>query len=154
MSNESIIDEAFAAVRSNGGRATPAKRAVLEILAANPGHLSAEEITTLVQSSSPEIVPSTVYRILEELERLGVVEHSHAGKGPTTYHLRSAAHGHLVCEGCGVMIEVPPMLYRELVDGARSTWGFEVDPHHFAVLGTCSLCRAASNPNDAGTLEA
>jgi Fur family ferric uptake transcriptional regulator len=135
-----VIDEALAAVRSAGGRATPAKRTLLEILAANPGHLTAEELTALIQTVSPDIASSTVYRILEELERIGVVEHSHAGKGPATYHLHHEAHGHLICHSCGTMIEAPPVLYVELVKEARERWGFEVDPHHFAVLGTCAAC--------------
>jgi len=135
-----VVDEAVSAIRIAGGRATPAKRILLEVLATHPGHLTAEELTGLVQSTSAEIAASTVYRILEELERLGVVEHSHAGKGPATYHLRHDAHGHLVCQSCGEMIEAPPDLYAELVAGARSRWGFSVDPHHFAVLGTCQAC--------------
>jgi Fe2+ or Zn2+ uptake regulation protein len=138
-----VVEEALGAVRSAGGRATAAKRALLEILAANTGHLSAEEITELVQHQSPDVAPSTVYRILEELERIGVVEHSHSGKGPATYHLASEAHGHLVCQRCGSMIEAPPSLYSGLVQGAAERFGFEVDPHHFAVLGTCARCSTA-----------
>jgi len=135
-----VVEEALIAVRSAGGRVTPAKRTLLEILASNPGHLTAEEITELVQRISPDVATSTVYRILEELERIGVAEHSHTGKGPATYHLASEAHGHLVCQQCGTMIEAPPSLYTGLVEGAAQRWGFIVDPHHFAVLGTCASC--------------
>jgi Fe2+ or Zn2+ uptake regulation protein len=142
IEGEGVVEEALGTVRSAGGRATPAKRSLLEILAANPGHLTAEEITELVQRSSPDVATSTVYRILEELERIGVVEHSHAGKGPASYHLAAEAHGHLVCQRCGTMIEAPTVLYGELVRGAADRWGFVVDPHHFAVLGTCATCAA------------
>ena len=138
-----MVEEALGAVRSAGGRATAAKRALLEILAANTGHLSAEEITELVQHQSPDVAPSTVYRILEELERIGVVEHSHAGKGPTSYHLAHDAHGHLVCERCGTTIEAPTALFDTLVHEAEASFGFAVDPHHFAVLGTCARCSTA-----------
>jgi Fe2+ or Zn2+ uptake regulation protein len=143
QSSEEVVESALQSVRAAGGRATSAKRSLLEILAANPGHLSAEQLTELVQRSNPDLASSTVYRILEELERIGVVEHSHAGKGPATYHLASEAHGHLVCQRCGEMLEAPPELFDELVREAARRFDFQVDPHHFAVLGSCSRCRAA-----------
>jgi Fur family ferric uptake transcriptional regulator len=137
---EDSIAEGIGAIRAAGGRVTPAKRLLLEIFAANTGHLSVEALTDLVQVSNPEVASSTVYRIVEELEVVGIVEHSHAGKGPATYHLRAAAHGHLICHVCGIMIEAPPSFYGQLVAEAKHAFGFEVDPHHFAVLGTCEDC--------------
>jgi Fur family ferric uptake transcriptional regulator len=140
---KATIDEGIDAIRSGGGRVTPAKRLLLELFAQNPGHLTVEELTEWVQTTNPEIASSTVYRIVEELERIGIVEHSHAGKGPATYHFRHAAHGHLVCHECGEMIEADPDLFVELVAEANKCYGFVVDPHHFAVLGSCRGCLAA-----------
>lgn len=140
MGNEQV-DEGIDAIRSSGGRVTPTKRMVLEILATHPGHVSVDALTALVQETSPEVASSTIYRIVEEFERIGVVEHSHAGKGPATYHLRSATHGHLVCHHCGEMIEADPALYTQLVKEAKRRYDFLVDPHHFAVLGTCRRCQ-------------
>jgi len=138
------VDAALDLVRSAGGRATLAKRQVLEALRDNPRHLTAEDITSIVQVQAPEVAGSTVYRILEELERVGLVEHSHAGKSAATFHLRSAAHGHLVCQECGSMTEAAPAIFDELVATAAERYGFIVDPHHFAVLGVCARCAAPS----------
>ncbi len=142
-STNSVVDEGLEAIRSAGGRATPTKRLVLETLAAHPGHLTAEEVTGHVQAMSPDVAASTTYRILEELERVGIVEHSHAGKGPATYHLRHDEHGHLVCQSCGAMIEAELDLFAQLRAGALERHGFIVDPHHFAVLGECRQCHDA-----------
>ena len=136
------IGEALEAIRTAGGRVTPTKRLVLEILTSDPRHRTTDELAASVQRMSPDVAASTIYRILEELERIGLVEHSHAGKGPATYHLRSAAHGHLVCQRCGAMTEADPALFSQLVAEARSRYGFTVDPHHFAVLGECRACRS------------
>ena len=136
------LDGVLAAIRSAGGRVTPTKRLLLEILSKDRGHRTTDELTGAVQAESPDVAASTIYRILEELERIGIVEHNHAGKGPATYHLRSAAHGHLVCQVCGSMIEADLSLFSELVDGADDAFGFAVDPHHFAVLGVCRDCRS------------
>ena len=136
------LDAALDAIRSAGGRVTPTKRLLLEILTAEGGHRTTDELTVAVQTVSPDVAASTIYRILEELERIGLVEHNHAGKGPTTFHLRSAAHGHLVCQICGSMIVADPALFSELVSGAQESHDFAVDPHHFAVLGECASCRS------------
>ena len=106
-------------------------------------HRTAEDLALEIQSGAPDVHISTVYRNLEELERLGVVVHAHLGHGPATYHLSSRAHSHLVCEGCGLTIEAPDEMFRRLADDARSSFGFRIDPHHFAVLGRCRSC--ASN---------
>jgi len=135
-----IIDAGIEAIRAAGGRVTTTKRLLLEVLATTPGHLSSDELASLVQGRNVEVAPSTIYRILDEFERLKLVEHSHSGTGPATYHLRSVAHGHLTCQRCGSMIEVSPRLFEDLVTGARQQHGFEVDPHHFAVLGVCAAC--------------
>ena len=58
---------------------------------------------------------STIYRNLDDMERLGVVTHAHLGHGPAVYHLASTAHGHLVCEGCGTAIEVTRRAVRGVV---------------------------------------
>ena len=55
----------------------------------------------------PDVAPSTVYRTLEVLERLGQVEHVHLGHGPSKYHLAERVHVHLMCRGCDRVIELP-----------------------------------------------
>ena len=140
QSDEVDLTEALAIIREAGGRATPAKRTVLEVLSVHTEHLTADSITSLVQAVSPDIAGSTIYRILEEFERLGLVEHSHVGKGAATYHLRAAAHGHLVCQRCGRMAKADPELFDQLIEEAAARYGFRVDPHHFAVLGVCQDC--------------
>jgi Fe2+ or Zn2+ uptake regulation protein len=136
------LDDALLAIRSAGGRVTPTKRLLLEIMIREPGHRTTDDLITAVQADGPDVAASTIYRILEELERIGLVEHSHAGKGPATYHLRTTAHGHLVCQRCGSMAEADPELFSQLVHEALDRYGFAVDPHHFAVLGECRACRS------------
>ncbi len=99
-----------------------------------------------MQAQSPDIHLSTVYRNLDELERLGVVVHTHLGHGPAIYHLASADHGHLVCERCGLALEAPEELFRTLSSLAEERFGFRIDPRHFAVLGRCQACTPAEEP--------
>lgn len=137
------VDEVLALVREAGGRVTASRRLLLDALFSFPGHRTAEELAAEVQARAPDVHLSTIYRNLEELERLGVIVHTHVGHGPATYHLAPASHGHLVCEICGRMVEVPGAVFEGLARTAASRYGFTIDPHHVAVLGRCRDCGAA-----------
>jgi Fur family ferric uptake transcriptional regulator len=142
------VEEALALVRRHGGRVTSSRRLLLRALFDAHRHRSAEDLAAEVQAQAPDVHLSTIYRNLDELERLGVIVHSHLGHGPATYHLASSAHGHLVCEACGTILEVPNDLFGELARRADRQFGFTVDPHHFAVLGRCTACRAADGATE------
>jgi Fur family transcriptional regulator, ferric uptake regulator len=137
------LEDVLGLVRRHGGRVTSSRRFLLQALFESPGHRSAEDLAAAVQKVAPDVHISTIYRNLEELERLGVVVHSHFGHGPTTYHLATAVHGHFVCEVCGKLIEVPEPVFNGLAKSARSQFDFTIDPHHFAVLGRCSSCSSS-----------
>ena len=137
---QDLIDDVLARLREQGGRATTARRLLLGALVASNGHRTAEELAAHVRLRAPDINLSTVYRNLDELERLKVVDRTHLGSGPATYHLASAAHGHLVCERCGKITEVPGTMFDDLAAVARQRYGFTVDPHRFAVIGLCADC--------------
>jgi Fur family ferric uptake transcriptional regulator len=145
MSDQGETDEALDAIRSSGGRITSTKRSVIEILAKANEHLSTEAVTAAIHETTPGVAPSTIYRILEELVRLQVIEHSHAGRGPVTYHLGSHEHGHLVCQQCGAIIEAEPELFEALTSLSLRQHDFIVDAHHFAVLGTCASCASGNS---------
>ena len=137
------VEQALDLLRQQGGRLTSSRRTLLQALFEADGHRTAEELAAEVQAQAPDVHMSTIYRNLDELERLGVVVHAHLGHGPATYHLAAGAHGHLVCERCGQMIEAPHELFRGLARVAKTRFGFTIDPHHFAVLGRCEGCAEA-----------
>ncbi len=134
------VDDVLALVRSRGGRATSSRRVLLEALFEAEGHLSAEDLTETVQARVPDVHISTIYRNLEDLQRLGVIVHAHLGHGPATYQLATLAHTHLMCEECGAMIEAPDELFADLARSIRSRFGFTINPHHFAMPGRCADC--------------
>lgn len=136
------MDEVLELVRASGGRATASRRVLLEVLFGRDAHAhrSAEDLAAEVQARAPDVHLSTIYRNLEELERLGVIVHTHLGHGPATYQLAAGAHAHLICERCGRRIEAPDELFGALAEEAAARYGFRVDPRHFAILGRCAEC--------------
>ena len=138
---EGLITE----LRTRGGRVTGARRGLLSALISADGHLTAEELAKRVQERQPDVHLSTIYRSLDALEQLGLVDHVHLGHGRAVYHLTDDPHQHLVCESCGTVIEVPDSTFAELSERLRSGYGFSLRPNHFAVLGRCAVCRPAAS---------
>jgi Fe2+ or Zn2+ uptake regulation protein len=136
----STVDAVLANVRAQGGRATSSRRTLLEVLFESDDHWSAEELAEAVQSKSPDVHISTIYRNLEELQHMGVISHTHLGHGPVMYQLASLAHPHFICRSCGKRIGAPDELFTGLATSARRSLGFTIDPNHFAISGLCSDC--------------
>ena len=135
------IEDVLDGMRQRGGRATPARRLLLSVLFRDRKHRSAEDLAAQVRAQAPDVNISTIYRNLDELVRLGVVDRTHLGGGPAAYHLASATHGHLVCEQCGSMTEVPSELFLDVTETLAARYGFAAAPHRFAVIGRCSACQ-------------
>jgi Fe2+ or Zn2+ uptake regulation protein len=137
-------EELVAAVRGAGLRVTAARRAVCAVLADSPeDHLSAADIVERV--SSRGIDPSTVYRILDTLQGLGLVHHVHLGHGAGAYHLTgSRRHHHLVCEACGAVVDIPLVELRSAIESVTAPHGFVADGAHFAIVGRCASCARRS----------
>lgn len=137
------FEEILASLQAGGARVTSARRAVLRALVEADQHVTADDIAAAVQEHLPDVHRSTIYRTLEALEELGVVDHVHLGHGRAVYHLADDRHQHLVCESCGTVVEVPDTLFEPLRKRALDGYGFTIQPHHFAVLGRCGPCAGA-----------
>jgi len=135
------VGDLLDSLRAAGGRVTAPRRAVIEALVDAPGHVTAEELTVIVRGKHPDVAESTVYRILEELERLELVVHVHLGHGPASYHLARTPHAHLVCATCDKVVEIPIARFARLTRQLETDHGFVPDYAHFAIVGRCQSCR-------------
>lgn len=142
MGSEDRIEQVLGLVRSSGGRATPARRAILQVLVAHQGHHpSAEHIASSVRRTHPDLADSTVYRFLDELERLAVVVPVTLGSGPTVYHFsEDVDHHHLACEVCARLIEIPAEVLAGVAQVARDDFGFHIGASHLTLVGRCDRC--------------
>jgi Fur family ferric uptake transcriptional regulator len=133
-------DSLIAALRRQGWRVTEPRRAVCQVVAeSHAQHLTAPDITARLAG---EVDQSTVYRTLEALEAAGILTHTHLGHGPSVYHLADGIpHQHLICEGCGAVIELDAAIVAEAMDRVTLETGFVADTSHFALSGRCRRCR-------------
>lgn len=136
-----LIDEVLDRIRAAGGRITPSRRAVLTALVRSPHHPDADTLAEAAREIDPKIHVATVYRTLDTLQEMGVINHVHFGHGRSTYHLSTDIHHHAVCDLCGAVTEVDSAPLQRLADDVFSSHGFEVNTHHFALVGRCANCR-------------
>lgn len=130
-------------LRSRGYRLTPQRQLVLEAVGAI-GHATPEDIATAVRRTASGVNISTVYRTLELLEELGLVQHTHLGHGAPTYSVTTDDHHvHLVCRDCGEVQEADADLLGEAVRRLADERGFTLDVGHVALFGRCTSCRDA-----------
>jgi Fur family transcriptional regulator, ferric uptake regulator len=128
-------------LRRDGGRITEARRAVVEaLLDAGDHHVTADELAAVVQGSHPDVHRATIYRTLDRLERNGLVNHTHLGHGPSTFHLTDRPHHHAVCRRCSAVVELPPGALAAVADQLRDQHGWTLAPQHFALSALCPDC--------------
>jgi Fur family transcriptional regulator, ferric uptake regulator len=133
-------------LHARGLRWTPQRRAVVEVLAGSDGHVTGAELIERCRAIDPRTIPSTVYRTLDVLEELGLVQHGHGADGREEFHVGpEGTHGHLHCATCGGRWEIRAGSARAIIDALRSSDGFEVDLSHVTVVGRCRSCVAAAD---------
>lgn len=137
---ERLVAQVGEVMRARGERMTAARRAVLLALATTPGHLSVEELHT--RAADGRLPRSSVYRALDALSALGVVQHIHLGHGATAYHLRDELepHLHAQCRRCESVLDLPADAL-DPVAAHLAGLGFVLDPAHTALSGLCADCR-------------
>jgi len=128
---------------ASGVRLTPQRFMVLEAIAAQPGHTTAEQILATVQTHYPHINKTTIYRTLELLADLGMVAITHMGGNQATYELLESPHHHLICKRCSTIIEVPDATLNPLRQALTGEHGFQPALDHFSLFGICRACQTA-----------
>ncbi|MBM3696519.1 MAG: transcriptional repressor [Actinobacteria bacterium] len=138
-SEPSSADDLVAGLRRAGLRVTAPRRAVCAVLAsAGEEHLTAADVAGRTGAA---VDLSTVYRTLDALEGLGMVQHVHLGHGAGAYHVGpSEDHHHLVCEECGRTVDVALETLQRAIEGVTAPLGFVPDAAHFAIVGRCAAC--------------
>jgi len=130
------------ALNAAGKRVTNQRALILEIIRRGEGHLDADEIYRRARQRVPRLSLSTVYRTLQMLKKLGLVEELHFDEEHHHYELKpSAEHHHLICLGCGRVIEFHYPLSRYIKRSVPEAKGFDIAETEVRMSGYCSKCR-------------
>ena len=130
-------------LRQRGYKLTPQRRTVLDVIAHSQGHLTPAALYDRVHQQYPGIGLVTIYRTLGLLARLGLICEVHAGGNCQSYLLRrpSEHHHHLICSGCGTVVDFADCDLAQVTGRISRKTGFEIDSHLVEFVGRCQDCR-------------
>ena len=143
ISNNSISNNDIRRTFNTAGlRVTSQRALVLEVIRKGKGHLDADEIYRRAREKEPRLSLSTVYRNLQTLKKLGLVEEVHFDEEHHHYEAKpSTEHHHLVCLGCGRIIEFEYPLARLVKRNVVKARDFDITGSEVRMTGYCPQCR-------------
>ena len=128
-------------LQQDGCRITAPRRVIVELLANSPRALDAIELFDLSRKVQPGIGLVTVYRTLEKLEKLNLIQRVHREDGCHMVMKAAVGHQHyLVCTSCGRTTLFQGDDISPLITTVESETGYRVEDHWLQLLGTCPSC--------------
>jgi Fe2+ or Zn2+ uptake regulation protein len=138
------VEAAVSLLRTHGLRVSAARRLVIEALFAAERPLTAEEIAAGLEGWLPSSDLASVYRNLDTLEEVGLVQHFHVGHGAGLYSLVAAGEpAYVSCERCGAFEAVPAGRLDAALELIERETGYRARFSHFPLVGTCAGCLTA-----------
>jgi Fur family ferric uptake transcriptional regulator len=149
MQTFSWADRAEAVLADAGYRRGGARRALLQLLDSQSCALTAVEIEDALRAtagpalSGRRVSRASIYRILDELERLRLVQRVDTGQAMVRYERVPDAtehHHHLVCERCGTVTPFTDEELERAISGVSRRVPLEVFEHEIVLRGACTAC--------------
>ncbi len=136
----------FEHLKRAGFKKTAQRELILVVFLSTEGHLSAEDLYNLVKAEDPAVGFTTVYRTLKLLAECGLAREERLGDGRMRYeHLYNHQHhDHLICTGCGRLIEFYSEVIENKQDEIAAQYSFQPTRHSLRIWGVCSECQAKS----------
>lgn len=129
------------ALKESGMRVTNQRDLIMGIIREGQGHLDADEIYRRAREKEPRLGLSTVYRTLQTFKKLGLVEELHFDENHHHYEKKPVSeHHHLVCLGCGRIIEFRYPLVHHIGRDIPESKGFNITGTEIRITGYCSKC--------------
>ncbi len=128
-------------LRRAGLKLSAPRRAVIEVMERENCCLDAQEIFTRLRTGGSKTGLTSVYRVLDLLQGLGLAAKIDFGAGSYKYELvKGGHHHHVVCSACGnVGLFVDPEI-ESAVQRAAAQTGYTIDHHRVELFGRCAAC--------------
>lgn len=133
-------------VESRGIRLTAQRRALIETIQQATSHLDAASLLTEARKRDPNIDRATVYRTIDLLKRIGMIDEldlMHIEGEKHYYEVRTQKeHLHMACFGCGEIREFTSPAFERLKQEIGSRNQFQIQVMRLEVGGLCKRCAA------------
>ena len=142
-------ETAFAAIDEAGLRRGEARRSVVELLAGEGCCLTAQEIRDRLRDRGESVGTASVYRALELLAEIGLVQRLELGEGGTRFEAAIPGgehHHHVVCEACGRISAFEDEALERAIGRLASRLEHQVSGHDVVIHGRCSSCARRRSP--------
>jgi len=128
-------------IQMQGHFLTTQRRLLLELIRDAEGHIDAKELYQSARARDESIGPATVYRSLNLFKELGLVDEMRLGKLRCYYEIKqSPEHQHLLCRGCGKVIEFQNPYFNKLIKAVQREHGFKITKAELYLEGYCPNC--------------
>ncbi len=125
-----------------GYRVTAPRRAVADLIRGHDGHFTAAELETVARQRRLGISRATLFRALDLLTELRVLERLDLPSGEHAYvPCATAHHHHVVCSRCGRTTDVEDSGVAEAVAEIGRRSGYRIDTHRLELFGLCRHCQ-------------
>jgi Fur family ferric uptake transcriptional regulator len=134
---------ALQALQAAGHRRGGARTAVVEALAGHDCAVTALELDDELRRRQPPIGRASVYRALEQLEELGLVQRIEVSRGTAGYERIEPDghhHHHAICRDCGRMVPFEDSSLERAIGKLSESISFDVTEHDVVLRGTCDRC--------------
>ena len=131
-------------LQNNGYRLTAPRRAVVEVVAGSQYVLNPLEVYAMARVRYSRLGLVTVYRTIEKLEELGLVQRVHQPSGCQGFAAAFLGHQHLlICHTCGRVAYFQGELEKidDLLSKVEKQSGYQIQEHWLQLFGTCDRCR-------------
>ena len=143
---KSLSDDWLNRLQESGYRLTAPRRALVDLLARGQRALNPIELYDLGRKEHSHLGLVTVYRTLEKLEELGLIQRVHQPGGCNMYLRASIGHEHLLlCTCCGRVETFEGDNLSGLIAKIARQSGFEIQEHWLQLFGLCSACQPHPN---------
>ena len=130
-------------LKKNGYRITESRKLICELLESNIHfHFNVKQLHQKINSrSKSNIDRTTIYRTLEALEELGLLQHSHIPHKPAIYFLNNNNQNvHLICEMCDKIVDVENHSVNSINLILQKDTNFDSINNNFVFVGKCPEC--------------
>ena len=131
-------------LQENGYRLTAPRQVVVEVIASSPRLLTPLEVFELAHERYPKLGLVTVYRTVEKLEELGLIQRVHQPSGCQAFVAKAPGHQHLlICQRCGRVeyFSGDREKMDDLITEVAEDSEFQIKDHWLQLFGICSECR-------------